>query len=218
MAIDLKHNGNIEVTNGVITIDGSPIGGSLEVKTTYPVTTPTEAGTRFWYKGNEWHYMTQDEIDSTGWNGLVEVGFPAPVSKVFNPYLLFNGVIVPFNLGRPFFSFASLLGTTFSLDFLGYGNPSQVRGSLIELSTGASLIDYEITGIRNAHLLTGLEDVGTTTSLRISNASLSKEIIDDFFTQLPPTTKTVTIVVSNNPGSATCDPTIATSKGYTVVT
>ena len=27
MAIDLKHNGNIEVTNGVITIDGSPIGG-----------------------------------------------------------------------------------------------------------------------------------------------------------------------------------------------
>ena len=30
MAIDLKHNGNIEVTNGVITIDGSPIGNGLK--------------------------------------------------------------------------------------------------------------------------------------------------------------------------------------------
>ena len=29
---------------------------------------------------------------------------------------------------------------------------------------------------------------------------------------------TTTINVASNPGSATCDPTIATAKGYTVVT
>jgi len=54
---------------------------AVSVVNTYPVTTPAEAGNRFWFQGNEWHYMTQAEIDSAGWTGLVTVGFPAPVEK-----------------------------------------------------------------------------------------------------------------------------------------
>ena len=38
----------------------------LPVLTEYPTTDDTKAGTKFLYKGNEWHYMTQAEIDSTG--------------------------------------------------------------------------------------------------------------------------------------------------------
>jgi hypothetical protein len=54
--------------------------------------------------------------------------------------------------------------------------------------------------------------------MRYSYANLTATAINQLFTDLPPTTKTATISVANNTGSATCDPTIATSKGYIVVT
>jgi hypothetical protein len=46
---------------------------------------------------------------------------------------------------------------------------------------------------------------------------MSALTINSLFTQLPITIETATINVSGNPGAATCNPTIATGKGYTVV-
>lgn len=183
------------------------------VVTDYPETSPELAGTRFWYNGNEWHYMTQEEIDSINWTGLVTVGFPAPTTKSFNDYILRNGNTSYYLIN---YLEANLPGSTFILDFLGLGYPNFVKYSIF-FSTGPGG-EFTITDIKNAQLLTSLEDIGTKKSIVINYANLTDEIIDDLFTQLPTTTKTATINVSNNPGSATCDPTIATAKGYTVIT
>lgn len=83
-----------------------------------------------------------------------------------------------------------------------------------------------ITTMLNANLLTNLEDRGTTASFEFSGYqaipsnpfSLTTEAINQFFTDLPATTKTATLRLQYHVGSATCDPTIATAKGYTVVT
>ena len=189
-------------------------GGSLQVKTTYPVTTPAEAGTRFWYKGNEWHYMTQAEIDSIGWTGLVEVGFPSPVEKNYNIFILTAGLKISYQ------GFNSLVtvyyeNETFDCDFLGLGDPTLAK---MAIRLGEfSATPYTIT-FRNVNLLTNLEDAGTTSAFIARYGNLTATAINQLFTDLPLTTKTATINVSNNPGSATCDPTIATAKGYTVVT
>lgn len=178
------------------------------VLTEYPETSPELAGTRFWYKGNEWHYMTQAEIDSTGWSGLVEVGFTAPVNKTK------SDEIAGLSVNGPIGTFA--IGYTDVLDFIGFGR-------LIFLATQAPLpggaLSVKYTSVRNAHLLSSLEDAGTLLSMSFGSGAynLSAEAINDLFTQLPPTTKTATIKVDEQPGAATCDPTIATAKGYTVV-
>lgn len=80
------------------------------------------------------------------------------------------------------------------------------------------LFSKGINKILNANVLTNLKNNGTAVALGLSANSLSKSEIDNLFTDLPITTKTATIDVSNNPGAATCDPTIATNKGYTVIT
>ena len=180
---------------------------TLPVVNTYPVTTSGSAGTRFWYKGNEWHYMTQAEIDSIGWTAIVSVGFPAPVSKGFNPSIIYNDFLNNDS------SVDWLGGNT--LDFLGYGNPSIIR-SFIGGSPNPGL--RNITTFRNANFLISLKDSGTTQSLSLTNSNMSAVTINTLFTQLPITIETATINVSGNPGAATCDPTIATSKGYIVVT
>lgn len=81
-----------------------------------------------------------------------------------------------------------------------------------------NLFNKGITTILNANVLTNLENVGTASALTLSNNSLSESALNQLFTALPATTKTATIDVSLNPGAATCDTTIATNKGYTVIT
>lgn len=189
-------------------------GGALPVLTDYPETTPELAGTRFWYKGNEWHYMTQEEIDSTGWTGLVNVGFPAPIDKEY------RHDIIASNCNQYIQRFAGSIPLLISdiIDFVGVGilvNKSRVVSPPI---SRGNIGGVPVIKIRGANLLQNLEDVGTAYALSLDNYVLSEEVINDLFAQLPPTTKTATIVVSNNPGSATCDPTIATAKGYTVIT
>jgi hypothetical protein len=192
------------------------VGGPAPVLTTYPVTNAALAGKRFWYKGNEWHYMTQAEIDSTGWTGLVSVGFPAPVSKVFDLFILVsNGLLytqtdtVPDKVGLSGFP---LYNTEY--DFIGLGIPNRYALLRSYVAPNTTVI----TKFRNANLLTSLEDFGTRPCFNFSVLGLTTNTINDLFNQLPTTTKTATINVVNNPGSATCDPTIATAKGYTVVT
>jgi hypothetical protein len=182
----------------------SPI---LPVVNTYPTTTPASAGTRFLYKGNEWHYMTAAEIASAGWTGLVSVGFPAPVVKAFNADIAtdFTGLSNGSTNGQ----YISTGTPNFTIiDFLGFGNPTRLRSMF--LSNGGA------TEIKNANLLTNLRNEGTTIAVGITNNSLSATAINDFFTALPVTSATCTIQVTGNPGAATCNPGIATAKGYTV--
>jgi len=75
-----------------------------------------------------------------------------------------------------------------------------------------------ITTLLNAQDLTSLENVGTIIAANLSNCSIGEAALNQFFTDLPATSKTATINVAGNPGAATCDTTIATNKGYTVVT
>lgn len=189
---------------------GPPV---LPVLNTYPVTTPASAGTQFLYKGNIWRYMTQAEIDSAGWTAIVTVGFPAPLNLVFTPEIIANTIPSPSS------SSPQIQGTTnnpFSattvIDFVGFG----VLVYSVKYANFSG--NPDVTTYRNAQLLTNIRNIGTTDAFRASNQQLSAAAINDLFTQLPPTVQTATIRVTGNPGAATCNPTIATSKGYLVVT
>lgn len=72
-----------------------------------------------------------------------------------------------------------------------------------------------ITILKNVNLLTGVKNVGTGAAITIGSLR-SAALLNQFFTDLPPTTKTATIDARFGPGSATCDPSIATAKGYIV--
>ena len=185
---------------------------ALPVETTYPVTNAAEAGKRFLYLGTEWQYMTQAQIDSTGWTGLVSVGFPAPVSRIFDVFLIYNPAVFHGNSIQIYYPITASV----FVDFLGIGRPDKAANFI--LPSGGSMVPTTILGFKNAALLKSLQNVGTTPALPLSSKNLTAEIINDLFTQLPVTTLSATIAVNANPGAATCDPTIATAKGYTVTT
>lgn len=182
----------------------------LPVLTTYPTTSPDKIGQRFIYKGNEWHYMTLAELQSMEWDDLVSPGFPAPVAKAQNWMIMYPDATFQ-DLSS---SYAPVPVNPYvgEFDYLGHGNPAIIRNFLTYTNLG------EITVIRNAVLLKSLEDNGTREAIDFRGNDLTVEQIDKFFTELPSTSKTATLNVSNNPGAATCDATIATSKGYTVIT
>lgn len=215
VAYDLDGKLKQKDSEGVITEIGS---GPVPVETNYPTTTLLKAGQRFIYKGNEWHYMTHDEIDSTGWTGLVDVGFPAPVSKnicaaILLPSVEYYDEVASIN------NIAYRTGATQSsgfavLDFIGFGTLASVYKIFI-ISNLVSL--FQNVKFKNANLLI-LEDIGTRVSFDCTSLSIDETNINDLFTQLSPTIKTATIDVRHNPGAATCNPSIATAKGYTVIT
>jgi hypothetical protein len=168
------------------------------ILTEYPTTDASKAGQRFWYKSYEWHYMTQPQIDEIGWD--VTEGFPAPVTKIDNQW-----IATPDS------------GSTY-YDFLGLGRPEKRYSSFgIYISNQFNQNPYynTITSFKNANLLF-LEDIGTNDSLLLLSITCSAATLNDLFTQLPVTTKTATIFISSVTGGATCNPTIATTKGYTV--
>ena len=185
------------------------------VLTEYPTTDASKAGQRFIYKGNEWHYMTQAEITSIGWD--VPVGFPAPVSKTSNPFIFYRDLV---GFGFSALNLVSSVvltpnGQTTVVDILGMGNPKKFRNFPVTSSP-----TFTVTGFINANLLTELEDIGTSESVFLSSfdLSLTTSVINQFFTDLPPTVKTATIDIRSQPGTPGCDPSIATAKGYTVIT
>lgn len=84
-------------------------------------------------------------------------------------------------------------------------------------------VTLTLTKIRNAELLNELQDGGTAKCFTITSSSgfqfnISAEVLNDFFKQLPKTAKTATLDVRGASGAATCTPSIATAKGYTVIT
>lgn len=74
-----------------------------------------------------------------------------------------------------------------------------------------------ISKINGASKLTSIKNIGTAAAFTLIGGSLSAQEINKFFTELPPTTETATLDLRFNTGSATCTPSIATDKGYTVV-
>lgn len=201
----------------------------VPVLLSYPTTTPSLAGKSFWYRGNLWHYMTENQLVSIGWNGLVDVGFPAPVSKNVNTFVYFTGDIDVSFVGNTFGSFyvniiadfkLSWANKEITLDVLGLGDPTKattITAPWTSFFGGSPTIFLTVIN-SSVRLLTNLENQGTSAAVQFNNTELSDTAIDAFFTELPPTIKTATINVQNNPGSGTCDPTIATLKGYIVVT
>ena len=81
-----------------------------------------------------------------------------------------------------------------------------------------SSVSATFTSILNAQDLINLENIGTNAALNMTSCGLTDTLIDQLFTDLPATNKTATINVVGNPGAATCNTSIATNKGYTVVT
>jgi hypothetical protein len=108
---------------------------------------------------------------------------------VTNPFVMtFKGTIVDFSILGPYFN-------SFSMN---------------DINT--------LTTINGASKLTAIRDEGTSSALSLQSCSFSASELNKLFTELPVTTRTATIRVNSNPGAATCTPSIATAKGYTVVT
>lgn len=103
---------------------------------------------------------------------------------------------------------------TLEIDFSRLQSPETLRMVILY---GFSY-NRTILSIANAGLLTDLEDYGTAPAMYFYQFNMSDTVIDSLFTQLPPTVRTATIDLTGSTGAATCDPTIATSKGYTVIT
>lgn len=205
-------------------------GGALPILETYPTTDATKVGQNFIYKSLIWRYLSESEINAFGFSGKIDVGFPVPYQKyLFSESVDISGGreigldIIPFcyETLKTSTSIASGLSiSSFNIRRL-YAGPILNLEPLTTLTIPFKVFQFgssEIVKVIGTENYTYLEDVGTSISLNLSNNRLSTENIDYLFTQLPSTTKTATIDVSSNPGSATCDPTIATVKGYTVVT
>lgn len=202
------------------TVGGVSANSAIEVLTEYPTTNASKAGQEVWYNGDKWIYLTQDLIDSKGMNGLVSVGFPMPVNDNRSFNVIFGGKAKHARFGS---ADSIILSEDTYYDFLGFSNVTKQMGpsNYSGFTDNAQILQIQggnVTEFKNANLLVSLENFGTQQSLSVRSFGLQASVINDLFTQLPSTTKTATINVANNPGSATCDPTIATAKGYTVVT
>jgi len=76
-----------------------------------------------------------------------------------------------------------------------------------------------LTGIAGSDSLIALQNPNfSTASVKLTNSGLTASAIDSFFTDLPVTSVSAGIDVSGSVGAATCTPSIATTKGYSVTT
>jgi hypothetical protein len=97
----------------------------------------------------------------------------------------------------------------FAVTYQGYyGLPSHM----------SSNVAREVEVIIGGASLTGLADAGTAAAFDAASNNMSAANIDSFFTDLPTASYNATLNFQSNPGSATCTPSIATAKGYTVIT
>jgi hypothetical protein len=78
-------------------------------------------------------------------------------------------------------------------------------------SVTSTVAAFSFTGNLTKILLHNL-----TVGVDVSSKKLSKDAIDALFTSLGTASGSQTIIVTGNPGAATCDTTIATGKGFTV--
>jgi len=88
---------------------------------------------------------------------------------------------------------------------------------IIFLSSLASVLVAGGTAITSRNLRR-LVTPGLRIGLSVINANMSADALNEFFTSLGTASESQTITVTGNPGSSTCDTTIATGKGFTVTT
>lgn len=220
-------------------------GGSAELTLTRPVADPSKAGEKVYYNGEEWIYATTAWLEALGIDTLVSEGYPLPYditqrseraanfTKAGLKYFPYN-FLSAYDIGvrATAANIDQGLVPAITWDFLHLGLGASVPQTYISFekylnpNTSAGEIPCSISKIVGAELLTELEDAGTISAFNITisgagggptSVTCDAAVIDDFFTQLPPTTKTATLVVDKFTGAAACDPQIATAKGYSVI-
>ena len=178
--------------------------GLINVNTGIVIQEPIQI--RAWKNGSGTPYLTLDSLISD----LTTVAGLGTVHSAFSPGKALPGI--PFKMSSTGALQLSAQNAVTVFDYAGYGTDEP---SLVELQGGQNLT---ITAFLNWQLADKLEDIGTAAAVVLSGLQIADTVLDDFFTQLPVTTKTVTINISGTSGTATCDPSIATAKGYTVTT
>ena len=84
--------------------------------------------------------------------------------------------------------------------------------------TDCSLITNTSNMFRFTQSVKKLIMPGLTVGLSINGNSMMAYALDEFMTSVGTADGSQTLDLRNNPGSSTCDPTIATAKGFTVLT
>jgi hypothetical protein len=100
--------------------------------------------------------------------------------------------------------------------------------NISNLFTGClSLDDCEVNGLSNVTTAASIFNSfnlsrlilnGFRLGFTVANNRLTAQALNDLFTSLGTASGSQTIIVTGNPGAATCDTTIATAKGFTVTT
>ena len=84
--------------------------------------------------------------------------------------------------------------------------------------TDCSLITDTTNMFRDTETLKTLIMPGLTVGVSVNRNSMMADALDAFMTSVGTAAGSQTLDLRNNPGSADCDPTIATAKGWTVLT
>jgi hypothetical protein len=130
--------------------------------------------------------------------------------------LIYPPIDILFLLTEARFGFSYGISNPFSITSIGTILDFSILGPYFDSFSMNS--QTTLTTINGASKLTAIRDEGTSSALSLQGCSFSVSELNKLFTELPVTTRTATIKVNSNPGSATCTPSIATAKGYTVVT
>jgi hypothetical protein len=160
-------------------------------------------------------YNRLRSLDRTDLSSLVELDLSG------NQFTTFSGTGLP-SLSFLFLSFNQL--ESFSVTDLPLLEVLQLSGNQLTSFSGAGL-DSLVSLNLSENQLTSIDGAGMELSFYHHHAlagsdfkynNLSASALNAFFTSLG--NASGVLEVAYNPGSATCDPTIATAKGYTVIT
>jgi hypothetical protein len=162
---------------------------------------------------------------------LTEIGnITAPLTNSFQNFF-FNSVLLK-KVGSIDASAAGNLVSNFaqSVKLTGIINvtTSPTLTSINGMLSGCFLVDGLIisncTNVTNTtNVLNGCKNLktliltGLTRGITVDDCLMEATEINAFFTSLGTAVGSQTIFIRRNPGSATCDTTIATAKGFTVV-
>lgn len=101
---------------------------------------------------------------------------------------------------------------------IGYAVYESITCKIFSMDDCALVTDTAYFIYTGANYIENLILTGLTVGINISNGKMSATALNAFFTALGTAAGSQTITVTGNPGAATCDTTIATAKGFTVVT
>ena len=163
---------------------------------------------RAWKNGSQTPYTTLDSLVAD-LNSVAGMGSSGVAVSGYNIKRLLPSIGITYlQTGAQAYAYESPT----AMDYSGYGVE---HPRIIQLPGGQG---WTITSFLNFDKAVELEDMGTAQALQLSGLTIDAAVIDDLLTQLPATTKTATINLIGTSGAATCNPSIATAKGYTVLT